>query len=96
MTTDATPISDLPIHPGEFLSEEIEARGLSQRALAALMGCAPQAVNDLVRLRTGVTANSTIALERALGISARTWMNLQSAYELALAYKRARNPQPVA
>ena len=80
--------SDMPIHPGEVLQEELEVRGVSQRRLAASLGRPPQAINEIVRGRKAITAETAIGLERILGISARTWMNLQSEYELVLAYNR--------
>src|SRR5262245_12234091 len=77
--------SDLAIHPGELLGEEIEIRGLTQKALADAMGRPAQVVNEIVRGRKAITAGTAIQLEHALGVSARFWMNLQSAYDLARA-----------
>ncbi len=77
--------SNLAIHPGEHLLEELEARGVTQRALAAAIGRPPQVVNEIIRGKKAITAATALALEKALGISARTWMNLQADYELALA-----------
>ena len=91
MTTDVngTAWPDEAIHPGETLADELEARGLTQRALALAMGRSPQLINEIVRGRTGISADTAVDLERALGISAQTWVSLQSRYELTLAYVRA-------
>lgn len=90
MVTEAPsrPLSDLAIHPGEYLAEELEARGLSLRAFALAIGQPTRVVSDIVRMKRGISADIAVSLERGLGISARTWMNLQSAYELTLAYQR--------
>lgn len=87
MNGDAWP--GLAIHPGEMLDDEIEARELTQRRLAAAPGRPVRVVNEIVRGKKSITADTAVALERALGISAKMWMNLQSDYELTLAFKRA-------
>lgn len=77
--------SDLAIHPGELLSEELEVREMSQRALAEAIGRPAQAINEIVRGKKAITAETAIQLEDALGIPAHFWLNLQSDYELAVA-----------
>lgn len=80
---------DLAIPPGETLAEEIEARGMTQRQLAAKIGRPPQAVNEIVRGKKAIPADTALALEEALdGISAKFWLNLQADYELTLARRR--------
>ena len=64
------PRSDLAIPPGELLAEEIEARGMLQRDLAALMGRQPNVVSEIVRGRKAITPRTALQLERALGIDA--------------------------
>lgn len=77
---------DTAIHPGELLSEEIEARGLTQRGLAETMRRPVQAVNEICRGRKAITAQTALELESALGISARLWMGLQVDYDLTVAF----------
>lgn len=77
--------SDLAIHPGELLAEEIEEHGLTQKALAEAMGRPAQVVNEIIRGRKAITAETAIQLESALGTSARFWLNLQSMYDLTRA-----------
>jgi addiction module HigA family antidote len=59
--------SNLAVHSGELLGEELEARGLTQKALAEAMGRPVQAVNEIVRGRKAITARSAIQLDEALG-----------------------------
>ena len=82
--------SDLAIHPGEALAEEIEARQLTQKRLAELLGRPPQLVNEIVRGKKAITPDTAVGLERVFGISAKTWMNMQVDYELTLAYQRVK------
>lgn len=92
MATDVTGRvwSDLAIHPGEALAEEIEARQLTQERLAELLGRPPQLVNEIVRGKKAITPDTAVGLERVFGISAKTWMNMQVDYELTLAYQRVK------
>lgn len=81
-----TPIeSDLAIHPGVTLAEEIEARDVTQKALAEAMGRPVQTVNEIVNSKKAITAETALQLERVLDVPARFWMNLQTDYDLTLA-----------
>jgi addiction module HigA family antidote len=75
-----------PIHPGEILREEyMTPLGLSANSLARALGVTPARINDIVRERRGITADTALRLARYFGTDARSWMNLQSAYDLRLA-----------
>ena len=75
-----------PIHPGATLREDfMEPHGLSAGALARALGIPQNRVSDIVRGRRGVTADTALRLERAFGVSAAFWLNLQSHYELETA-----------
>jgi addiction module HigA family antidote len=80
--------SDLAIHPGEVLGEELEARSTTQRALAQAMGRPEQVINEIVKGKKRITADTALQLGNALGTSAELWMNLQSTYDLTLARSR--------
>ncbi len=75
-----------PIHPGEILREEFMAPlGLSSNALARAIGVTPARINEIVRERRGISANTALRLARYFGTDAQSWMNLQKNYELDLA-----------
>lgn len=72
-----------PIHPGEVLLEEfMRPLGLSANALANALRVTPARVNEIVRGRRGVTADTALRLARYFGGDAQSWLNLQVAYEL--------------
>lgn len=71
--------------PGELLQEELEARGITQRHLAELMGRPPQMISEICRGKKSITAETALDLDQALGIPAYLWMRLESDYRLALA-----------
>ncbi len=75
-------------HPGAFLSEEMEARGLKQVELAKELGLSKTEINLVVNGKRGITVPLAINLERVLGVSAETWMNLQVKYEIDLVKKK--------
>jgi HTH-type transcriptional regulator/antitoxin HigA len=82
---------DVAVHPGEFLAEEIQARGLSQKALAEEMGRPVQVVNEIIRGKKAITAETALDLEAALGLSARFWLNFQVEHDLTAARLRRGN-----
>lgn len=59
--------------------------GMTQSALAENMGVARMRVSEIVRGKRAITAETAILLGRALGTSARFWMNLQTTHDLAVA-----------
>ena len=72
-----------PVHPGEILREDyLEPFGLSATALAKALNVTPARINDIVRERRGVTADTALRLARYFGGDAQSWMNLQSMYDL--------------
>ena len=76
---------DRAIHPGVYLGEEIEARGMTQTELAHRMERPVQVVNEIVRGRKAISEETALGLERVLGTPARVWLNLQSMYGLVRA-----------
>ena len=75
-----------PIHPGEVLREEfLLPMGLSAHALSMAMHVPAPRINDIVRERRGVTADTALRLARYFGTSAEFWMGLQSDHEMAVA-----------
>src|SRR5438128_1905287 len=75
-----------PIHPGEVIKLEVlEPLGMSVRQLAKELAVDAVRLNDIVRGRRGITADTALRLSRFLGTSAELWMNLETGYELELA-----------
>jgi len=68
--------------PGEFLREELEARGWSQQDLAAIIGKSENLVSLILNGKRSVTPETAVALGDAFGTSAEYWMNLETIYQL--------------
>lgn len=72
-------------HPGEFIKEELDARGWSQRDLAYILGCPEQAVNLIVAGRRGISAEMAKAMGDAFDVPGEFFANLQKMYDLSQA-----------
>lgn len=72
-----------PIHPGITLLEDfMEPLGLSANKLAETLGVPQNRISDIVRGRRGITADTALRLEKAFGVSAQFWLNLQQSHDL--------------
>lgn len=81
-----------PPHPGELVREECLAPlGLTVTAGAAALGVSRKVLSDIVNGRAGISALMAIRLSKAFGGTPETWLNMQSAYDLAAARRRARS-----
>jgi len=75
-----------PVHPGKILKHDfMEPFGLSSNALAKAIGVTPARINEIVRERRGITAETALRLAKYFCTDAQSWMNLQDQYELTLA-----------
>ena len=91
MTTEISRVvSDMAISPGEVLQEEIEARGMSQKELAARLGRPPQVINEIIRAKKAITPDTAIGLGKVLGIDPQYWINLETDYRMTLARDREK------
>lgn len=74
-----------PIHPGEILREEfILPLGLTSNALAVALHVPAPRINDIVREKRGITADTALRLAQFFGTTAEFWMGLQDDYEMAI------------
>jgi HTH-type transcriptional regulator/antitoxin HigA len=70
-------------HPGEFIKEELEARGWTNADLAEIMGRHPNQISLIVRGDQDITPETAKQLSAAFGTSAQLWLNLQSTFNLS-------------
>jgi addiction module HigA family antidote len=75
-----------PVHPGEVLREDfLKPSGLTANALARALRVPAPRINDIVRERRGISADTAMRLARYFGGDAHSWLNLQSIYDLRTA-----------
>lgn len=72
-----------PTRPGEILLEEfLKPAALSQVDAARQMGIPLNRLNEIVRGKRGVTADTALRLARLLDTSAELWLGLQNDWDL--------------
>ena len=72
-----------PTHPGELLLEEfLRPLGITQVDFAKAIDVPLQRVNEIIKGKRGVTTDTALRLEAALGASAQFWLNAQIAWDL--------------
>lgn len=81
--SDLVPSS--PIHPGEIVKDELEARGISQRKFASIIGCSYTVFNEILNCKRPITTDYALRIEAAIGIKAYMLVNMQSEYNLQTA-----------
>lgn len=77
---------------GDFLRLTMDAKGLSQKDLAFVLGVPAQLVSQLVTNKRGVNASLSKALGQVLGVPAGYLLSLQKTVELRDEIKRAKEP----
>src|SRR2546428_12723947 len=68
---------DWTVPPGAVLEEALEERGWSQAELARRTDRPLKTINEIVRGKAAITPDTAIQFERAMGIPARLWLNLE-------------------
>lgn len=79
-----------PIHPGEILMEEfLKPMGISLSKLARELSVPAGRISQIVRGKRAISADTALRLGKYFGVSAETWLDLQSDYDLRLARQSA-------
>jgi addiction module HigA family antidote len=77
-------------HPGEILKDEfLIPFSISQNALAEAIGVPANRINEIVRGRRAITADTGLRLGKFFGLSEGYWLRLQIAYDLMEAKRQA-------
>ena len=80
-----------PIHPGMMLQEEfIAPTGVTQRALAEKLGWTVSKLNELIKGKRGITADTALDLAAEFGTSPEVWLGLQMYFDLRQAELRRK------
>jgi addiction module HigA family antidote len=79
-----------PVHPGEILREDfLKPLGLSANALAMALHVPAPRINEIARERRGISPDTALRLARYFGGDAKSWLNLQTEYDLKIASQEA-------
>jgi antitoxin HigA-1 len=74
-----------PPHPGGLIAEYLEDYDISLRSLANNLGVSPTALRKAATGKAAISPEMALRLEAGLGMAARLWLSMQSAYDLSLA-----------
>ena len=69
--------------PGEFLRDEMEARGWTQTEFAEMIRRPPRLVNEIIAGKRAISPETARDFSEAFGTSAQLWMNLETAWQLS-------------
>ena len=82
--------TEIILHPGEVLGEELEARNIAQKGFAELVDMRPPHLNELIKGKRHISAMLALKLEKQLGISTAFWLRLQIDYDLKMARRQLK------
>lgn len=81
--------ANIAIPPGETLLETLECMDMTQKDFAARVGMSVKTINEIIKGKAPITADTALKFETVLDIPASFWINLESNYREALARIRA-------
>lgn len=73
------------IHPGEHLTEQLEALDMSAAELARQLSVPTNRITQILNGRRAITGDTALRLGHFFSTSAEFWLNLQKLYELRVA-----------
>ena len=79
-----------PIHPGEFLRDELEELGVTAAELGRRIHVPASRVRQILAGKRNLTAETALRLGRWFGTGPDLWLKSQKAYELDLVRQRPR------
>ncbi len=72
-----------PTHPGAVLREDVlPAMGITQARMAELLGVSRVTLAQLLHEHRALSGDMALRLEKLLGTSAESWLNMQQAVDL--------------
>lgn len=71
-----------PIHPGEFLADELEEIKITATELSRQIDVPANRISQIVRGKRDISADTALRLGRFFGTGPELWLNLQKAYDL--------------
>lgn len=74
--------TDVALHPGEILMDELEARNIKKMVFAQQLGMKPGHFSELLHGKRHISAATALKLEKLLNIPAEYWMRIQVYYDL--------------
>ncbi len=90
------PNNRAPTHPGEMLLKEfLEPLNMTQKAFAGHLGWTYVRLNEIIKGKRGVSADSALAFAEAFQMEPDFWLNLQKDWALWHALKKHKTVKPL-
>ena len=77
-----------PPHPGLGIKYDLEALGLTVADAAKGLGVSRQHLHNVMAGRSAITPEMAVRLEKGIGSTARLWLAMQAAHDLAQVRER--------
>ncbi len=74
--------TDITLHPGEVIADELEAREIKKSDFAAQLDMKPSHFSELIHGKRHIGAALALKLEKLLNVKAEYWMRLQVYHDL--------------
>jgi addiction module HigA family antidote len=74
-------VPDYVVTPGEVLEDYLESTGFTQASLAERTGLSKKTINEIIKAKSAITAETALKFERTLGRPARFWSSLERQYQ---------------
>jgi HTH-type transcriptional regulator / antitoxin HigA len=74
-------IPDYLVTPGEVLKDYLDGLSMTQVELAAKTGLTKKTINEIIKGKAPITAETALNLERSLGRPAHFWNNLEAQFQ---------------
>lgn len=71
-----------PIHPGEFLVDELEEIEITATELSRQIDVPPNRISQIIHGKRDITADTALRLGQFFGTGPELWLNLQKSYDL--------------
>lgn len=84
-----TVLVDHVITTGDYIAEWMEREGVNAAELSRRLNVTPKHTSELLRGKSPLSHQMSLALERVTGVPARLWNLYESGYREALARKQA-------
>lgn len=78
---------DFTITPGQFVQDALETKSITQKDLSLMLGKSASVINDIIKGKRLINAEIAVLLEAVTDIKAAVWMDVQSKYVIAEAYR---------
>jgi|ERR1700730_5305399 len=82
--------TDISLHPGEILLDELQNRDIRKTVFAEQLGMKPGHFSELLHGKRNVSAATALKLEKLLNIPAEYWMRVQVYYDLFMERRKEK------